>query len=128
MKSQEAENLAGFLGKATQNGREVITRIQSPEPFLILTATTAGETWQGTDERALAEVIVAAGRDNEDAVSVSLYAPVGADNYMDLEAKDSIKTGGLKFSDIHLKFSRVGQQIHLMYTFADGELADADNA
>lgn len=123
---KHAENLAGYLGKATRAGREVITRIVPPKPFVVLTATAVGETWQGPSDHILAEIMILAGRDNEDAVQISLYEAVSTDNYLDLEAKDSLIFGGLKLSDIHLKFSRVGQQIHLAYSLADGDFEEAD--
>lgn len=113
------ENLAGYLGKAVPSGREVITRVVAPDPFRVHTSTAADETWQGTDNDELAEVLVIAGPDNTDAIHFSLYAAVGAANYFPLYAKDSVRFGGIKFSDIHLKFLADGDSIHVMKVVAD---------
>ncbi len=121
-----SENLAGFLGKATQTGREVITRIVAPDPFKVITSSAADEVWQGTDDGELAEILIIAGPDNTDAIQFSLYAAVGAANYLPLYAKDSIRFGGIKYSDIHFKFLADGDSIHIMKVDADGPLSGAD--
>ena len=120
------ENLAGFLGKACPTGREVITRIVAPDPFKIHTSTGVDETWQGDSEDELAEVLIIAGPENTDAIQLSLYSAVGAANYLPLFAKDSIRFGGIKYSDIHLKFLADGDSIHIMKVAADGPLSGAD--
>ena len=114
-----SENLAGYLGKAVPHGREVITRIVAPEPVVIHTSTGDDETWQGTDDNELAEVLIVAGADNVDTIQFSLYAAVGAANFLPLNAKDSIRFGGVRFSDIHLKFITSGDSIHIMRVEAD---------
>lgn len=121
-----SENLAGFLGKATRTGREIITRIVAPDPFNIITSVAADETWQGTDADEQAEVLIVAGPDNTDAIQFSLYAAVGSANYLPLYAKDSIRFGGIKYNDIHFKFLAAGDSIHIMKVAADGPLSGAD--
>ncbi len=120
------ENLAGFLGKATALGREVISRTVPPDPFSIHTSTAVDEVWQGTDNDELAEVLIIAGPENADAIQFSLYAAVAATNYLPLFAKDSIRFGGIKFSDIHLKFLGDNDSIHIMRVPADGAIENAD--
>ena len=120
-----SENLAGFLGKAVQHGREVITRLVSPKPFLVLTSSIADETWQGTDDDEMAEIILVAGPNNTAPIELALYAAVGLTNYIPLNAKDSVKLGGIKYSDIHLKFEDAGDSIHIMRVVADGPLSGA---
>lgn len=113
------KNLAGFLGKATSLGREVITRVVAPDPFTVHTSTSVDETWQGDTEQELAEVLLIAGPENTEAIQFSLFAVVGSTNYLPLYAKDSIRFGGIKFSDIHLKFLASGDSIHIMKVAAD---------
>ncbi len=120
-----SENLAGFLGKAVSRGREVITRLVAPKPILVLESTSAGETWQGTNDAEMAEILIIAGPDNTSAVDFALYAPVGLTNYIPLNAKDSVKLGGIKYSDVHLKFQGDGDMIHIMRIVADGPLSGA---
>jgi hypothetical protein len=120
-----SENLAGFLGKAVQHGREVITRLVSPKPFLVLESTSAGETWQGTNDDEMAEIVLIAGPNNTAPVDLALYGAVGLTNYIPLNAKDSVKLGGIKYSDIHLKFADAGDMIHIMRVVADGPLSGA---
>lgn len=121
-----SENLAGYLGKAVPYGREVITRIVAPKPFKIITSVGVDELWQGTDADELAEILIVAGPDNTDVIQFSLYAAVGAANYLPLYAKDSIRFGGVKYSDIHLKFLVAGDSIHIMRVAADGPMSGAD--
>lgn len=121
-----SENLAGYLGKATQIGREVITRIVAPDPFTIHTSTAVDETWQGDTEQELVEVLLIAGPENTEAIQFSLYTAVDLVNYLPLYAKDSIRFGGIKFSDIHLKFLADGDSIHIMKIAADGPMSGAD--
>lgn len=120
------ENLAGFLGKATATGREVITRIVAPDPFNVITSVSADETWQGDSEDELAELLIIAGPDNTDAIQFSLYSAVGAANYLPLYAKDSVRFGGVRYSDIHFKFLADGDSIHIIRIAADGPLSGAD--
>ncbi len=120
-----SENLVGFLGKAVSRGREVITRLVAPQPFLVLESTSAGETWQGTNDDEMAEIIIIAGPDNTSPVEFALYGAVGLANYLPLNAKDSVKLGGIKYSDIHLKFQADGDMIHIMRVVADGPLSGA---
>ncbi len=121
-----SENLAGYLGKACPTGQEIITRIVAPEPFFIHTSTAADETWQGDNEDELAEILIIAGPENTDAIQFSLYSAVGAANYLPLFAKDSIRFGGIQYSDIHLKFLASDDSIHIMRVPADGAIEDAD--
>ena len=120
------ENLAGFLGKACPTGREVITRIVGPDPIKVLTSVSPNETWQGNSEDELAEVLIVAGAENTDVVYFALYAAVGSANYLPLYAKDSIRLGGIKYSDIHLKFLDSGCKAHIFKVVADGPLSGAD--
>ena len=122
----EKEVLLGYLGKATQVGREVLGRVVSPQPFVKVTATADDEVWAGTEDIYLAQVIIIANANNAGAVQFSLYEVVGASNYIDLWAKDSYDFGGVKLSEIHLKFAKAGDAIHLAHTVADGELADME--
>ncbi len=121
-----SENLAGYLGKACPTGQEIITRIVAPEPFAVITSTAADETWQGDSEDELAEILIIAGPENTDAIQFSLYSAVGAANYLPLFAKDSIRFGGIQYSDIHLKFLADNDSIHIMRVPADGAIEDAD--
>jgi hypothetical protein len=121
-----SENLAGYLGKAVQFGREVITRIVAPKPCVIHESTTANEVWQGTDDNELAEVLIIAGGENTDVIHFSLYQAVGLTNYLPLYAKDSVRLGGVKYSDIHLKFLDAGCKIHIFRVEADGPIAGVD--
>lgn len=119
-------NLTGFLGKATAIGREVISRIVAPDPFTVITSSGDDETWQGTDSGELAEIIIIAGPENTDAIQFSLYAAVATANYLPLFAKDSIRFGGIRYSDIHLKFLADNDSIHIMKIAADGPIEDVD--
>jgi len=121
-----SENLAGYLGKACPTGREVITRIVAPDPFTVHTSTGDAEVWQGTDDGELAEVLVIAGPDNVDVIQFSLYNVVGAANFIPLNAKDSVRLGGIRFSDIHLKFITTGDTIHIIKVPADGPMSEAE--
>ena len=121
-----SENLAGFLGKATKLGREVISRCVAPEPFKVYVSTGAAEAWQGTDDDELVEALVVAGPNNTDTIRFSLYEAVGAANYLPLNAKDSVRLGGIRYDDIHLKFMAAGDSIHILRVIADGPMSGAD--
>ncbi len=113
------EILAGYLGKAVPSGREVITRVVAPDPFRVHTSSAPDETWQGDNNDESAEILIIAGPENTDAIQFSLYAAVGSANFLPLFAKDSVRFGGIKFSDIHLKFLADGDSIHIMRIAAD---------
>lgn len=120
------ENLVGYLGKATVVGREVISRLTSPQPFVVHTATSDGETWQGSTDEAISQVLLIANPQNVQGIRFSLYEPVGATNYIELFGQDSFELGGILLSDIHLQFVQAGDSIHLAYSIADGELEELD--
>jgi hypothetical protein len=121
-------DLLGYLGKATEVGREVIGRFTAPQPFLILTATSDGETWTWPgDDANLAQMLMMMGTTNQGRIQFSLYEPVGAANYMEFFGQDSFEFGGVNLSDIYLTFEKAGDHIHLAYEIAgEGDLADLD--
>jgi len=121
-----SEHLKGYLGKATSFGRELISRGASPKPIVLVTGVGINDTWVGTDDTELDEVLIVAGAANNGDVRLSLYAVVGAANYVTLTAKDSVKLGGVKYDDINLKFIADGDTVSILRVEADGALADAE--
>lgn len=120
------ENLVGYLGKATSVGQEVIFRLTAPQPFSLHTSTAVNETWQGATGVSLAQITVLAGAQNVGRVQLSLYAVVGASNYLELYAQDSFELGGINLDDIHLKFANSGDTVYFAYSLADGDLANME--
>jgi len=121
-------DLLGYLGKATQVGREVIGRYAAPEPFYVHTATADGEawTWPGVDAD-VSELLILAGSKNLGSMKLSFYEAVTASNYLPLFGQDSFEAGGIKLSDIYITFETAGDSVHIAYVKAgEGDLEDLD--
>lgn len=106
--------LVGYLGRATQQGREVLD-LGSMQPFQMVTSTGAGFTWVGTDTTALGDLIVLANKDNIGEVRVAVDLAVGAANYFPLKAGDSLGLPGVSLSQVNLWFADNTDKLHLAY-------------
>ena len=110
--------LTGFLGKARANGREVLGA--NVQPFQVVVSTGDASVWQGAlGGGDISELVILANADNVGYVQVAVDAAVGALNYFPLQGGEALGLGGLSLDQLHLKFEKNADIVHLAFTKAE---------
>jgi len=105
----------GYSGKARAQGREILGA--DVQPFQVVVATSDAFVWQGAGGGGdIAELVLLANADNIGYVQVAVDAAVGALNYFPLLAGEALGLDGLSLDQLHLKFEKDTDKIHLAFT------------
>lgn len=107
--------IRGHLGKAKPQGREVLGA--DVQPFQVIVSTGDASVWQGAAGQGdISELVILASADNTGYVQVAIDAAVGALNYFPLLAGDTLGLDGLTLDQLHLKFEKNADKVHLAFT------------